>query len=155
MRKIGQRPKLRGYLFAVAAAAVYGGSQVLGKQIIADVPPLVASAFGLLFGMVLLGVITVPDMRHDLARSNGVPASAYGWAALAGLASSTGVIMMFLALSRAPVVVVSPIFAVNPLIAILLAQIFIRRLERLTWRTVIGAMLVVTGVAIIAIGRNI
>jgi drug/metabolite transporter (DMT)-like permease len=62
---------------------------------------------------------------------------------------------MFLAMSKAPVVVVAPMIAVNPLTAILFGQIFIRDMERLTPRLLIGALLVVVGVIIISLGRNV
>jgi drug/metabolite transporter (DMT)-like permease len=143
--------KVQGYLFAMGAALAYGVSQIIAKRIVGEVPPLVGSAFGLLFGALILGVLSAPSM----ARGGRAPARAYGWAALAGLASSSGVIFMFLAMSKAPVVVVSPILAVNPLIAIVLGQLLIRRMERLSWRVVLGAVIVVAGVATIAIGRNV
>ena len=150
MRALGQRPRLQGYLFALGAAAAYGVSQIMAKKIVGEASPLVGSAFGLLFGLLILSVVTAPDMvRGGLARKR-----VYAWAALAGLASSTGVVLMFLALDRAPVVVVSPILAVNPLMAIALSQLLIRRLERLTWRLVVGAGIVVAGVAIISIGQG-
>ena len=75
------------------------------------------------------------------------------WAALAGLAGSGGVTLSFLALDVAPVVVVAPVTGTNPLFTLVLAQIFIRRLERLSWRAVAGAVLVVIGVAIISLSR--
>ena len=61
---------------------------------------------------------------------------------------------MFLAISNAPVVVVAPILAMNPLTAILFSQIFLRGMERITWRVLIGALLVVAGVIIITLGQN-
>ena len=60
----------------------------------------------------------------------------------------------FLALDRAPVVLVAPLTGTYPLVSILLAYIFLKRMERLSWRTLLGAMLVVAGVALIAIGRQ-
>ena len=149
MRAALGRPKVRGYLFAFGAALAYGVSQIMAKRLVGEVPPLVASAFGLLFGALILGAITAPDM----ARGGRAPRISYAWAALAGLASSAGIILMFMALDRAPVVVVSPILAANPLIAIVLGQLLIRKMERITWRLVLGATIVLAGVAIIAVGR--
>jgi drug/metabolite transporter (DMT)-like permease len=50
------------------------------------------------------------------------------------------------------VVVVSPIASVNPLMAIALAHLFLKRMERITPRIIAGAVLVVAGVTAIAIG---
>lgn len=151
MKTVAASPRLRGYLFAFGAALAYGGSQVMAKRIVGEVPPLIGSAFGLMFGALILGVVAAPSIAHG----GRAPRRSYVWAALAGLASSAGIILLFLALDRAPVVVVSPILAVNPLIAIVLGQLFIRRMERLTWRLVLGAMIVVAGVAVIAVGRSL
>ncbi len=151
MKAVAASPRLRGYLFAIGAAVAYGASQVMAKRIVGEVPPLIGSAFGLMFGALILAAVTAPNM----ARSGRAPRKAYMWATLAGLASSTGIILLFLALDRAPVVVVSPILAVNPLIAIVLGQLLIRRMERLTWRLVVGSLIVVAGVAIIAVGRSL
>ena len=41
---------------------------------------------------------------------------------------------------------------VYPLVSIVLAYLFINRMERITWRTVLGGLLVVGGVALVAVG---
>ena len=138
-----------GYLFAIGAAMGYGGSQVVGKQIVGEVPPVVGAAFGLLFGTLIMAVMAAPD----LTRSNNAPRKAFMWIALAGIFSSSGALFLFLALDRAPVVVVAPITGVNPLFSILLARLFIRDLERLSWSIVLGAMLVLLGATIVIISR--
>ena len=60
----------------------------------------------------------------------------------------------FLAISEGAVVRVAPVVGAYPLITILLSYVFLGRLERVTWRTVAGAVLVVVGVALIAFGRG-
>jgi len=138
-----------GYLLALGAAVSYGGSQVVAKKIVEDVPPLVGAAFALFFGTIILGVLVARDVSH----SNPAPKKAYFWAGLAGLFASSGVAAMFLALDAAPVVVVAPVISINPLFAILLSQIFIRRLERISWRLVAGAVMIAVGVSVITISR--
>lgn len=61
---------------------------------------------------------------------------------------------MYFALSKAPLVMVSPIFAINPLITLLLAHIFLNKLEKITTRTVLGTILVVSGVSIITLSGS-
>ena len=65
-----------------------------------------------------------------------------------------GVSFWYLAFNEAPVVLVAPAAGTYPLVAILLSYIFLQRLERVTWRIVLGAVLVVGGVALIATGTN-
>ena len=144
------RTQVIGYLLAGAACLAYGASLILAKQVVQDTPPLLGGALGMSFGLMVLTVVSAPDLRRD----RGTRCRAWVWAALGGLAAGGGITFMFMAVSNAPVVVVAPILAMNPLTAILFSQIFIRGMERLTWRILIGAVLVVTGVIIISLGQN-
>ena len=63
--------------------------------------------------------------------------------------------LLYFALSKAPVVVISPVVAISPLVSLALAHLFLQRLEKITVRTVVGTLLVVLGVAIVALSRNI
>ena len=144
------RAQVIGYLLAGAACLAYGASLVLAKQVVQDTPPLLGGALGMSFGLLVLTVVSAPDLRRD----RGARRRAWVWAALGGLAAGGGITFMFMAVSNAPVVVVAPILAMNPLTAILFSQVFIRGMERLTWRLLIGAALVVVGVVIISLGRD-
>lgn len=149
-RREVSRTQVIGYLLAGAACLAYGASLILAKQVVQDTPPLLGGALGMTFGLLVLTVLSAPDVRRD----RGTRRRAWVWAALGGLAAGGGITFMFMAVSNAPVVVVAPILAMNPLTAILFSQIFIRGMERLTWRILIGAVLVVTGVIIISLGQN-
>ena len=144
------RSHVIGYVLAGAACIAYGASLILAKQVVEDTPPLLAATLGMTFGLLVLAVISAPDVRRDV----GTRKRAWVWAALGGLAAGSGITLMFLAISNAPVVVVAPILAMNPLTAILFSQIFLRGMERITWRVLIGALLVVAGVIIITLGQN-
>ena len=144
------RPHVIGYALAGAACLAYGASLILAKQVVEDTPPLLGAALGMTFGMLVLAILSAPDVRRD----KGTRRRAWVWAALGGLAAGGGITCMFLAVSNAPVVVVAPILAMNPLTAILFSQIFIRGMERLTWRVLFGAVLIVIGVIIISLGQN-
>ena len=144
------RSHVIGYVLAGAACIAYGASLILAKQVVEDTPPLLAATLGMTFGLLVLAVISAPDVRRD----KGTRKRAWVWAALGGLAAGGGITLMFLAISNAPVVVVAPILAMNPLTAILFSQIFLRGMERLTWRVLLGALLVVAGVIILTLGQN-
>ena len=78
----------------------------------------------------------------------------YLWFGLSGIASASGVTLLYFALSKAPVVVISPVVAINPLITLTLAHFLLQRLERITKRTIMGTLLVVLGVLIITLSRS-
>lgn len=143
-----------GYLMAVGAAASYGGTNVIAKELTqAYGSPLMISAFSLIFGVLLLA-----PMAGQGAVS-AIRARTAGWgefffAGLSGLSSAVAVIALYYALQREDVVVVSPITSAYPLLTILMARIFISQLERITKRLVMGATLTLTGVIVVVIGST-
>jgi len=90
--------------------------------------------------------------HRGIIKDRRAPRKAFLLMALAGLAASAGVTFNFLALSRAPVVIVAPVSSITPLVSLALAHIFLQRLERVTMRIWLGAALVVAGVVTIAVG---
>ena len=61
---------------------------------------------------------------------------------------------LFQALSRAPVTVVSPIYAFNPVITLILAHLFLKRLEVLDFLLAAGTMISVVGVILVILGAT-
>jgi len=70
----------------------------------------------------------------------------------AGLFETLGILLVIYALAAGTVVVVSPLVGISPLWALLGAVIFLRDLERINRRTVIGTVCVVVGTAAISLG---
>ena len=148
---IARREAIIGYAAAIGAAACYGTLAVLGRKIATDIaPPLVANSFSMILGTLVLAAIFQSRIRSDFR----VRPSRKGWlfVALAGCASTWGVTFWFLALGEAPAILVAPLAAVHPLFSVLLTMVFLRGLERVTMRTVLGALLVIGGVILITFG---
>lgn len=149
---VGRRIWL-GYLAALGAAMSYGTVAVVARKIVTEfAPPVVGTAFSLMFGMIIIAVIFRRQAIEDYARRP--PRRGWLYVALAGLAATWGVGFWFMALSEAPVVLVVPVTSTFPLMAIVMTQVFLRRLERVTPRTIIGALLVLLGVTLIVLGRS-
>jgi drug/metabolite transporter (DMT)-like permease len=139
-----------GYMASLGAALAYAVAALVARNILRDyAPALVGSAFSLMFGTVIVAALFHRDAVVDSARA---PRRAWLMVALAGCASALGVSCWFLALSNAPIILVAPITGTSPLVSILLTHFFLQRLEKVTWRTVTGALLVVGGVVLIAVG---
>ncbi len=142
-----RRATVIGVGLAFAAAASYGSSQVLTRQGVSDLaPPLVGSFIALFWGTLGFVIMTTRSWRSasgDFKR---------GWLyfGAAGVFSAAGVMLMFQALSRGEVVVISPVLATTPLFTLVFAAIFLRGVERITAPIVIGALLVVAGVAVLS-----
>jgi len=62
---------------------------------------------------------------------------------LSGISSVIGQLCLFYALDFGQVVIVSPLASTSPFFVILLAAVFLRNIERITWKIVLGAILII------------
>jgi uncharacterized membrane protein len=147
-----RRRLVLGYLAALGSAFSYALGTVVGRKIVTEyAPPMVGVAFAMMFGTAVMAVLFHRHALRDLAVA---PKRAWIHLMLAGLSSAWGGSFLFLALGEAPVVLVAPLAGTFPLVAVLLTHVFLQRLETVTRGTVAGALLVVAGVALIAVGRG-
>ena len=150
----GDRRSLVGYLQAVFAAASYGGATVMAKELTqAYGSPLMVSGFSLVFGMLLLSPLAGRQAVRELQASSPNPGFAVH-AGLSGLSSAAAVILLFYAVQEGDVVVVAPVVSSNPLITLVLAHLFIARLEKITRQLVAGTVLTVLGILIVVAGST-
>ena len=92
-------------------------------------------------------------MSRDLFKDRHAPKRGFLLMTLAGICGAVGAMGNFFALSYAAVTIVSPIAATSPLIILLVAHLFMQRLERVTPRIWLGAILVVSGVILLTISN--
>jgi len=141
-----------GRIFAIAAAMAYGVSQVLTRLGVTDfAPPLVGAAISLFSGTLVLATIGGKNPERNLRQKK----RAVLFLMVAGVGSGLGVVTSFLALSMAQVVIVSPLLSTSPIFTLVLSHFFLRKLEGITRRLVLGTIIVVVGVTLVAIGRVI
>jgi len=141
-----------GYLFAIGAAATFASRDVISRHVVSGlIDPLVAVGLALAVGGVILSVLL---HRQVVSTIQTLPKNYLTICALAGVFQGLAVMCLFQALSRAPVTVVSPIYALQPLITLALAHIFLRRLEVLDWLLAIGTAVSVVGVILVILGAT-
>ncbi len=141
-----------GYAASLGAAVCYGSVAVVGRKIVSDfASPIVATSFSMMFGT---AIVLALFGRHVNTDMKGAPGRAWLFIGLAGLAAAWGVSNWYLALGEAPVVLVAPVAGTSPLVSILMTHLFLQRLEKVTWRTVGGALLVVAGVVLVTLGNR-
>jgi drug/metabolite transporter (DMT)-like permease len=143
-----------GYLFAFGAAAAYGTSAVLIRSGLAAYgAPFTAITIATFTGLVVLSPLAIGSWRSQGKgwrpdRRSLLFVLASGLCAVTGFSSNT------LALSQLPVTVVAPISSAYPLVTVLLVLIFLRRHEVVSWRTMLGAALIVSGIILVALNRQ-
>ena len=141
-----------GRVLATGAALAYGSSAVLIRVGVADMaPPLVGAALAMLSGTLVLALVGIGNPESSLRQKK----RAVVFLLLAGVLGGFGVLSSFLALSMAPVVIVNPLQSINPLFTLLWAHLFLGQLEKITPRLVLGTLIVVIGITLITIGREV
>ena len=149
------RGALIGFGLALVAAASYGGTNVIAKELTEEYgSPLMVSALGLLFGIILLSPLSGASTIREVKALKGNPMFTLS-AGLSGLAAATGVIALYFALQRSDVTVVSPIVSTNPIFTLILAQVFISRMEDITRWLFLGVVITVAGVITVTIGSTL
>ena len=147
-----ERSLLIGSGLALVAAGLYGAGSVVAKKAMGDydIPPVVFTSFSLLLGTLMVFALAQGNIRSDLR----VPKRYLGFVMAAGVASGLGVTFLTLAVNRAPVAVVTPIAALNPIVTLILVHLFLQRLERISPRVVMGTLVAVIGVILVIVGSS-
>jgi drug/metabolite transporter (DMT)-like permease len=138
----GGGPDRRALWLPLTGAALRGVAQVIAKAGLALwANPFAASLVGY---VVSAGVVLAADRAGRQAPPQRPPA-AIAWFALTGVLNGGAVLLMYAALSAAPVSLVAPIVAGYPLVTVIASAML--REERLNARVLAGAALVVAAIA--------
>ena len=148
--RIPRRSTLRaGLSFPLVAGLGYAAADVVRKE---GLGVLEEPTFGALIGVAtaliawLAALLTSSALR---ARIKWGPTA--GWFAVSGLLASLALLSQFYALRTGDVSVVSPIVAAQPLAVLVLSALFLGGVERLTNRTLMGAVTIVLGTLLVSI----
>ena len=137
-------------IFPLMAGAAYGFSHVLRKTGLNISPdPMMGvvaqNAAAISFSLILTLV------KKDKQGATWKNRSAWFYFGLSGIMSILGQLSMFYALNLGTVLVVSPLSTISPLFVIIMAALFMRKMEKVTFKIVIGAVLIVTATALLTI----
>lgn len=148
---VGQPGKGRRwpYLLPVLGGISFASSDLLRKLGLEETPH---PAFGAVSGTITIILIWIvilaltPRLRATVRLEPG-----WQWFIPTGLLAGLGVLAVFQALEGGDVTVVGPIIMSQPLIVVFFSALFLRDLEKLTWRVVAGAALTVLGVITLSV----
>ena len=143
-----------GYLLAIGASMAFVSRDAISRHVLGSLalaPPFVVSGFALVIGGSILFAFI---HRSVISSIRNLPLRYVGICCLAGLLQGLAVASLFHALSRAPVTIVTPIYASQPIIALALASMFLRQLESVNWFLVVGTVMSVAGVVMVILGAT-
>lgn len=136
----------RDLVLPLAAALGFALRDIISRHgLIAYPEPMVAAAGATLASVALMWLLVLAGvMKIRMA-----PLPGLGFLALSSVCESLAYLTMWRAMASAPVSIVSPLVHSQPLFTILLAMVFLRDVERMTWRVVVASLLVVAGVVFV------
>ncbi len=143
-----------GYLLAMGGSLAFVSRDAISRHVLDGLqlaPPFVLSGFALAIG----GSILFAFIHRSVINSiRDVPFRYVGVCCLAGLLQGMAVASLFQALSRAPVTIVTPIYASQPIIALVLAWFFLKQLEPVDVPLAMGTLMSVAGVIMVILGAT-
>jgi DME family drug/metabolite transporter len=139
-------------LYPLAASLLAGCSQVLRKVGMGAVPhPILAAAVTASSSFVVSSLtLWIVEKKQETFKLNK---QCLPWYIGAGVAVSVAMTSIYYALDLGKVTVVIPVASTGPFFSLLLSALFLRDVERVTLRIVIGAALIVGGVLLITLWK--
>ncbi len=149
-----QLRQAEGYLFAALSVGFYGTSPILIRAALADTTDL--AVFGGLVAYTaaagaLIATLVVP------ARRELIGAMRFGTVRLflgAGFFVFAAQMFRFIALSLAPVAVITPLMRTGGIFVLGLSWAINRHLEKITWQVVVGLLISVAGAVLLVAARE-
>jgi drug/metabolite transporter (DMT)-like permease len=130
----------------LTSATCFGIVAIIRKLGLGEMGPVLGTAINLTTALIAFSALMLASGRHRLASCRG-PTLVYFVAA--GIAENTGVFLTIVALSFGAVSVVMPLAFSTPIFVLLFAPFFLKGVEVLTARVVVGTVLIVLGVYLI------
>ena len=148
-KKIESSWSKKDLIFPIMAGAAYGLSHVfrkIGLNINHDpmMGIVVQNAAALSFSL------TLAILKKNHQQVNVTHPKAWIVFGLSGIFSVLGQLAIFYALNIGSVIIVSPLSAISPLFIIVIAGIYLRKVERVTWKIALGAVLIIGGTFILS-----
>jgi drug/metabolite transporter (DMT)-like permease len=132
-----------GIALCVCSALMWAMGSFLSSRLTMPADPLAATSLEMLTGGLVMLPISVFTVHHFSPSASSIA----GWIYLVTIGSVVGYTAYVWLLANAPLGLVSTYAFVNPVVAITLGVIF--RGEQLSWRLLIGAVIVVGAVALV------
>lgn len=138
-------------IYPLVGAMAFGASAIMRKAGLGyvDIPVMAAAVTA---GSAALFSLALLQFRGGKEAFKLTRRSA-AWLFTAGLVNTAAMLSVFYALSHGKVVIVEPLVSSNPVLTLILTAIFLRDLEAINMRVIIGALLTVTGTVLVVTAK--
>lgn len=135
--------QLRHLVYPFTAAACFGTVAIIRKLGLSETGPLFGAAVNMTTALIAFTLFLWLSGNRQAMRCQG---RSLWYFIGAGVGENAGVCLLIVALSLGQVSVVVPLYGIAPLFVLPMTWLFLRHMESLTWRIVVGSILVVCGV---------
>lgn len=144
----GQRLDVRPahIVYPILSAACFGVVTIFRKLGLAQMGPVIGSAINVMTAMIAFTAFLVASGRGWTASCRG---RSLAYFIAAGAAENTSVFLNVFALSVGAVSVVAPLYGTAPIFVLFLSFFFLRGIDGLNARVIVGTLLIVAGVGLI------
>jgi transporter family protein len=133
-------------VWPLISATCFGIVQIIRKMGLADMGPVLGTSINLTAAAIAFSALMLASGHRGIYVCRGRPLIHF---ILAGLTENAGVFLTIVALTLGAVSVVIPLTATTPIFVLILSHFFLRGLEVITARVVLGTVLIVLGVCVI------
>lgn len=146
----GQRLGFRPWqiVLPLASATCFGIVQIIRKVGLDDMGPVLGTCINLTAAAIAFTAVMLASGHRGIYACRGRQLVYF---VCAGLTENAGVFLVILALTSGAVSVVTPLAATTPIFVLLLSLFFLKGVEILTARVVVGTLLIVAGVCLITV----
>ncbi|MBI3025972.1 MAG: DMT family transporter [Candidatus Tectomicrobia bacterium] len=138
-----RRDMILGYLAAGVTTFIWSSTGVMMKAAGKDMPPMAVAAVAIWMGAPMAWLIA---WKFEPGLSPGrIPAGNWRWVLCAAVCQTVAIPSYSIAMGHTLAVNVSSITSLQPLLVILLAHLFLRDAENVTWRLALGSGMTVAG----------
>jgi uncharacterized membrane protein len=133
-------------VFPLASATCFGIVQVIRKVALGGIGPIPGTAVNLTAALIAFSALMIALGHRGILDCRG---RTLVYLIAAGIAENLGVFLTIVALGHGAVSVVTPLTAAAPLFVLFFTPFFLKGVEVLTTRVVVGTVLIVAGVCLI------
>lgn len=133
-------------VFPFLSALAFGAVAILRKLGLGGAGPMTGFAVNVTTALIAVTAFLAATGHQRRARCDG---RSLGYLIAAGIAENAGVLLGVIALQVGTVTVVAPLVGTMPLFVLALSAVFLRNVERISARLIVGTLLIVLGVYLI------
>ena len=143
-KRLGFRPWQ--IVLPLTSATCFGIVAIIRKLGLDDMGPVLGTCINLTTALIVFSAVMFASGHRGIYACRGRELVCF---VCAGLAENTSVLLTIVALTFGAVSVVTPLTSATPIFVLLLSPIFLKGIEVLTARVVVGTVLIVLGVYVI------